>query len=204
MMMRALHHGGLPVIELQKEANSVPDLNPSGLYEVGRGFYMNPYFLRNIPDNSLIKILFDGLCYLPQGDYKIIFMVRDEQDINASVQRAEKQLRASGIPENDNIPTPFDVYRPYKQDDIDHVINICEVRGDIELIRVHYNDVLDNPIGVFESLHLPIDVDKAVKVINPQLCRFRNEYSSRRDSRWSPDSKDLPGTSKEDIRRPAL
>ena len=193
MMMRALHHGGLPVIEAASPEPGRATIdgytpNPSGLYEVGRAFYMNAYFLRNIPDNSLIKILFDGLTYLPQREYKIIFMIRDEADINASVQRAEQHLRAAGVKANDNTPTPFDVYRPYKQDDIDHVINICEVRGDIELIRVHYNDVLDNPKEVLHSLGMPIDVDKAAGVINPQLCRFRNVNSKSRDAGHRPDS----------------
>jgi hypothetical protein len=194
-MMLALHRGGLGAVYApdsvpgSKEINGY-NPNPSGIWEVGRQYYMNAHFLRSLPDGCLIKILFDGLVYLPQRDYKIIFMLRDEQDIQDSVERAECHLRATGVPENTGQPTPFDVYLPYNQKNIDHVVNICEVRADMQLTKVHFNDLVDDPVGTLESLELPIDIQKAAAEIDPKHRRFNNDRSSRRDAGVNPRTAD--------------
>jgi len=146
--------------------------NPGGLWEVGQAWYMRGYFLRRIPDNCFIKILYDGLPCLPQGSYKVMFMCRNEEDIKRSCTRVDKYLADQGYGLKANQYKPFDVFQPYNQDDIDHVVGICELRADIELIKVHFDDVIDNPIEVFESLHIPIDVDKAAATVDPKLRRF--------------------------------
>ena len=149
--------------------------NPGHLLEVG-GNYRVAKFLREMPDEVLIKIFFDGLPNLPSGDYKVIFMLRDEWEILDSCAAAEKHIRAIGVPENPPSDAAFYVYRPYSQDDIDHVLGICEARSDIQLIKVNYSDLIKHPKHEFETLRLlgvPLDPDKSAAVVNPSYYRSR-------------------------------
>lgn len=155
--------------------------NPSGLLEVGQWYYQNAEFLRQIPDESVVKILYDGLPNLPRGDYMVIFMERDPEEIRASCDRVDRHLRQVGVVENPARDYVFDCFRPYRQDDIDHVLGICEVRADIRLHRVNYRDMVDNPVETFRGLArtnlgrplLPIDPERAAEIIDSKHYRFR-------------------------------
>lgn len=149
--------------------------NPDGLWEVGQAYYSNAKFLREIPDGSLLKILYDGLPCLPKGNYKVIFMLRDEEEINASCNRLDEHLEQTGVGANPARIGAFDVFRPYRQDDIDHVLGICEARSDIELIKLNYRDVVEHPYEAFSSLGMPIDAEKAASVVKPEYYRFKRE-----------------------------
>ena len=180
MMMRALYEGGIPAIYQPdlEELNPRGDYtaNPGGLYEVGQGYYLNAKFLREIPDDSVIKIMFDGLASLPFRDYKIIFMERDPEEIQASLERMDSHLSQHDIKPTADWPAPFNCFRPYKQEDINHVLDICEARLDMHLIRVNFRKVLRHPkyeLGSLNLLGVPINVDKAAAVVNPKLYRTR-------------------------------
>lgn len=191
MMMRALHASGMdilynPTLEAVNPDENGYQPNPGGLYEVGFISYMSPKFLRLLPKNTCaIKILWDGLVYLPKGDWKIIFMERDPEEIEASSARVDKHILSSGKQSAINHPVtatlPFCCYRTYNQDNIDHVLGIMDARRDVEIIRVQYQDVIDNPVAVFERLkytplgkeRLPIDVEKAAAIVDPDLRRER-------------------------------
>ena len=183
MMMKALHKGGLPVISAPGQdkigANEIDGYvpSPSGVYEVGQMWYMRPKHQRLIPDNALVKILFDGLPHLPKGEYKIIWMVRGVKEIKASCERVDRHLRQEGVKEHPERTYPFDSFRDYSQEDMDHVLGICKARTDMEAIEVHFRDVIGYPGIVFENLKkihgIPIDVSKAVSVINRKHYRYR-------------------------------
>ena len=202
-MMKALHKGGIPAIFSPHIEDGNPDAsgyqpNPGGLWEVGFNQYMNAKFLRKfIPDDSVIKIMFDGLPCLPQRAYKIIFMERDPEEITASTDRVDKhiieaaresmrpvseELHREILEGNLDVPgtkiLPFCNFRPYDQEDIDHVLGICDARSDMHVIRVNYHDLIRHPRHEFETLRLkgaPINVDKATSVIDPTLHRMRKE-----------------------------
>ena len=193
-MMKALHEGGIPAIyqpDLDVEANPKSDedyqANPGGLLEVGAGYYLNAEFLRRIPDESVIKIMYDGLASLPARAYKIVFMLRDPDEIATSLERMDSFLKRHDIKPGADWPSAFNCFRPYKQEDIDHVIGICDLRADISLIRINFKDVIEHPGHELETLRLfgfPIDVKKAVTAVNSKLYRTRqgcrNEYSKDR------------------------
>jgi hypothetical protein len=192
MMMRAMHDGGLQcLVQIdQEKLNTGEDYipNPDGLWEVGQTYYTSPKFLRLMQDGDCVKILFDGLASIPKGEYKVIFMHRHVDEINLSIERVDKHLRSQGIPENKMMLRPFDVFRPYNQDDIDHVLGICEARSDIELIQVQYRDVIENPIMVFEGLKkrgIPINVEKSAAIVNQNYYRSRKIHDSNDTSRSS-------------------
>jgi len=189
MMMQAINHGGIGLIHVPELEGGNPDYNgyqpnPGGLYEMGLGQYMCAKLLRMLPNKGAIKILFDGLPCLPKGDYKIIFMSRDVDEIEESTARVDEHIlgqpgRARGLASAvDDITgiLPFCVYRPYNKDDIEHVIGICEARSDMELIRVNYKSIINYPRESFEIIKdhgIPIDPEKAAAVVDPKLYRCR-------------------------------
>jgi len=148
---------------------------PGLFLEVGQS-YKDAEWLRQMPDNIFVKIFFDGLPNLPLGKYKVIFMVRDEWEINHSIDRAEKHIRSMGVPENPPSDDTFYIYRKYSQDDIDHVLGICEARSDIDLIKVNFTDMIKHPKHEFETLRLrgiPIDPEKSALAIDPSYYRSK-------------------------------
>jgi hypothetical protein len=211
MMMSALYKGttelSLLVAPILEEANlelNGYQPNPNGLYEVGLVRYLEARFLRKLPDNSLVKILFDGLPNLYPNEYKIVFMERDEDEIKASQDRCESHFadctedflkrNPKGNPRRDHNEytqiLPFCSLRPYDKEAVDHVLAICGQRADIDIMRVNYRDVIDNPQEVFEMLAdwgVPIDPTKSASVVDKSLHRFRrdelDEYSSSRNAR---------------------
>jgi hypothetical protein len=192
-MMAALTHGNealdLLVAPAMEDAN--PELNgyqpnPNGLYEVGVVKYLDPKFLRGIPDDCLIKILYDGLPILPKGDYKIIFMERDEAEIRASESVVDKHFieyeKATGRKHTDHHEhtqlLPFCCLRPYSKEDVGHVLGICEARKDFDIMVINYAEVIDNPLKVFNTLKewgWPIDPEKCSGTIDKSLYRVRKE-----------------------------
>ncbi len=203
MMMLALHYAGMRAIynpdlnnkDYKPDPEGYAPNAKAGLFEVGYFALLDPLFYKTLvehpEDGFILKIPWDCLVYLPKGDWKIIFMNRDAEEIDRSCARVDKYLKEYGDKDvleermNQLIPKskalPFSIYRKYNQEHIDHVLGIMETRSDVELIPVQYQDVINNPVKVFESIkytpsgkeRLPIDIDKAASVINPELHRVR-------------------------------
>jgi hypothetical protein len=171
---------------------------PTPLFEVGAAAYHNPDFLRNMPDNLIVKIFFDGLLNLPAGEYIIIFMERDVREIKHSLDRAEKHIidwamETRNIPpeetkeRNSKIDRTFDVYLPYNQKNIDHVLGIMEQRKDVTLLRVNYRDLIANPYETLQSLatsplgreRFQLDVAAAAAQIDSKY--YRSKYDNGKD-----------------------
>jgi len=190
MMMQALDAGLIESHALMFKARSEkfvsPDNsgyspNPRGLQEVGQLFYMDVENLRTIPatGTALIKIFFDGLLALPAGhDYRIVFMKRGTAAIQASCKRVDKYKKEKeykSFKRDGEFHMPFDCFAPYNEEDIDHVIQICRQRKDMRIITVKYEDVITDPLAVFQGLNcdwLPLDPKKAAAVIQPALKRY--------------------------------
>lgn len=163
---------------------------PTGLLEVGRGQYMNPFWLRNhFNDNQLVKILCEGLPYLPGHDelaYVIVYMHRSAEEIKQSLERVEQYFKDweekynDKRSENPNRAGGFDIYKDYDQQDIAHVLSILHARKDVQLIEVQYEDIVTNINDELQKLahQLPVTVpaDKiklASRQINPEYRRFK-------------------------------
>jgi hypothetical protein len=169
--------------------------NPSGLLEVGQYWYMRPKFLRGVPEGTLFKCLYDGLPHLPRRDYVVVFMRRDPQEIAASCARVDQHLRQMGVKENTEKNFPFDCFRPYDQEDIDHVIGIMQARSDVRLIQVQFAEMVSDPLRIFRDLaeYIPLNPEKSASTVIPSYYRFRNGSSSEsRDEGPRPDGKDSP------------
>jgi len=184
-MMGALQAGGIPVVfnpDLEKMNIGTNGYkpNPVSLYEIGRNGYMEPGVLQQLLlDGHAIKIFFDGLPTLPKYiDYKIIYMVRDLDEIHESLRIALENVRSAGEYPNSGGQKPFDVYSPYAEKEIDWVLGICDARNDMELCMVDYHDLVNDPHSVLEELHLPINIGDAAKAIDEKHYRVRS-YNER-------------------------
>lgn len=170
MMMQGLEAGGLeaafnPIRDKMNDQYGDEHYkpNPGGFYEFHRKEFKQYGFPRMYP-GKLIKCLFGGLWKFPVDDYKIVFMMRDPEEIRQSFE-AFFGNKMSGLPEK---------YSTIMQDAIDMLNN----RKDTALDVFQYREVVTDSLKHFSLLAehgWPIDVQKAVDTVNPKLCRFRRE-----------------------------
>jgi len=184
-MMRALNQGGLDFLadkELQSEWNQAPQdgyqpLPDGGLFELGRNSYINPKIMRMLidkaPDQICIKVFFDGLPVLPVSDYTVIFMRRDADEIEQSMQAVDRYKRKRDFPVHKRARLPFDVYAPYDANNLKHCLDIAKARQDMKVLEVEFRDLVEDPGAVLTRLELPIDIEKAASAIDPDWYRCR-------------------------------
>jgi hypothetical protein len=172
MMMAALEAGGLVACK-NKERDDLANLcadeayhpNKNGLYELSDQDLRQLDFPRPY-EGKLLKVLYN---YAPRmrvmpGGLKVIIMRRDLEEIRQSYDAFfEAQLPPATL-----IAT--------------HLERLTEAmynRKDV--LSVHefqYRAVVADPQKCFEQLKedgWPIDVTKAVSVVDPALCRFKKE-----------------------------
>lgn len=169
MMMKALEAGGMPaeydlsrntLNEKYGDSEYIP--NGGGFYELSREAYEDDEF----PDEfkgKLIKCLFGGMFRLKPGKYKVIFMMRDPEEIRQSYSAFFNQ----------NFENMNERYHWVKR-----AADILDMRSDVDVTRVWYRDAVDFPRATFDRIvedGWPIDVEPALQVVNPDLCRFRLE-----------------------------
>jgi len=168
MMMQILYLGGMKVAFDTKRK---PDEhNPKGYFELEGGKIINRLMDGSFPiekyDNMVIKVTAYGLKFLPKGNYKIIYMLRDLDEIMASMSK----MIGEKLGEEDKIA--FDKLNRY-------ALKLLEDRDDIEYITVRYDKVIENPRREIERINEflggILDVDSAVKAVDPSLYRNRKE-----------------------------
>lgn len=175
MMMRCLEAGGLPA-----SYDSSQDIlnilwgregyqpNPNGFYgtnSLGDTDYPS-FYLDHL--GKVVKFPRVDFRYLAKGKYKIIFMSRNPREIIASMRRFTPYYPWGSVEAAVHL---FEVIKPA-------LIKTIRDRGDCEVIEVSYNDVVSNPTKEFEKIKgfgIPIDVEKAVAMVDPTLYRLRLE-----------------------------
>ncbi len=168
MMMHALSNSGLKVarsIELEKTASKMglKAGNPNGYFELSTTLQADPFFPAKY-QGSLIKVQFPQLGGLIPGNYRVVFMLRNPVEIIKSVEsfgngslKAIRQLWQ----------TP-DEYRALMA----RYIEAARMRRDMVVYPLWYSEVLSDPHEAFQKLvdiGFPIDIEKAVSVIDPSL-----------------------------------
>lgn len=166
MMMQILEKSGFPISydKLRKPDNN----NPNGYYELMGGKIIN-YLMEETFDftpfiGKAIKITSFGLRYLPKGNYKILYMQRDineiikSQNIMIGKEELDTAMKLTISLANDMILT-----------------NIKN-RDDIEFIEVFHRNLIDNPEEEIQRISnfLEFDVSKGIGVIDKNL--YRNRY----------------------------
>ena len=175
-MMRALVEGGIkPIVnkarEKQMRLTNTLDytVNKHGFWEVGQSEYMRLGFTSELPQESCVKIQAMGLPILSAAKgYKIIMMRRDPKAIKTSFINAfsEREFNAK----YSDWPTHYFTL-------LDGVKAIMQQRRDVELMEIQFDDMIDDPFKVFtkiKAMGIPIDINKSVATIEPELKRYGN------------------------------
>ena len=170
MMMQILYRGGMKVAFDKKRK---PDEhNPKGYFELEGGKIINRLIRGNFPisdyDGKVIKVTAYGVKYLPKGGhrYLVIYMLRDMEEIFTSMEK----MSGKSLSEEEKIA--FVKLNEY-------ALSVLERRNDIEYLKVWYNRVIKNPKmeieKVREFLKNSLDVENAIKAVEPNLYRNRNK-----------------------------
>lgn len=171
MMMQALIEGGLNGaydIGREKMNENFGDEyykpNVYGFFEL----YIHRYQKLNFPldyKGKLIKIINTGLRNLSVHEYKIVYMLRNPEEIRQSYEAFFSR----------NLTMKLEEYEPWMNK---HIL-MMKNRRDVKSIDVfQYREVLKDPLKYFSILRehgWPIDVYKSITTIDPSQNRFRIE-----------------------------
>ena len=166
VMMQMLHAGGLPVAFDDERA--ADEHNPRGYYELAGGRViqrlMDGVFNFEEYKGRIVKITAYGLKYLPQGNYQIIYMMRDLDEILQSMQK----MGAKGdVGKDKPLYTKLNSF----------ALDLMERRVDIEYITIDYRNVIETPEQVVGEIDrfwgTTLVREKAVRAVDVKLYRNR-------------------------------
>jgi hypothetical protein len=172
MMMHALISGGLKGAYSSEKvprsnSNAVYAPNPNGFFELVNNEQQEPWHPKRFA-GKVLKSIYGMLPQLSPGNYKVVYMLRNPEEIRASNAKMDRRARA--------------LDRALSDDDyfskMSHYISIAEKRPDMDILQVWYHDVLANPVEQFERIRdfgIPIDPDKSASIVNPKLYRNRRD-----------------------------
>lgn len=166
LMMQMLHHGGIPVAF--DESRPPDEHNPKGYFELAGGKIINQLmdgaFDFEPHKGRIVKITAYGLKFIPVGNYKIIYMMRNITEILNSM----KKMGADIDMEKD--VTLFSKLNKF-------CFDLMDSRDDIEYITVNYRDIIDSPKEMAERINTfldgALDLAKAVEAVDTKLYRNR-------------------------------
>jgi hypothetical protein len=167
MMMQILEKGGVPVAFDRKRKPNVH--NPKGYYELAGGKIINQLMQGIFPFENyigvFIKITAYGLKFLPQSPhipYKVIYMVRNLDEIMASMEKM------SGAVNWEDERQAFENLNIF-------VFGILKSRKDIDYLIIDYYDVIQNPkkeiARIDRFIGGGLDQKAAMQTVDPALYR---------------------------------
>lgn len=170
MMMAALEAGGLdPVFNPSRDdlndrhGDEHYKPNEGGFYELSRQQYQQIGF-PGMYAGRLLKCLWGGLPRLCPGQYLVVFMMRDPEEIRQSFEAFFGTTAPPSLKQYKSI--------------MDLSVALLRNRRDTHVHVLQYRDAVDQPLRSFRRLRelgWPISVDEAAAIVDPDLCRFRLE-----------------------------
>ncbi|MHA1812879.1 MAG: sulfotransferase domain-containing protein [Candidatus Thorarchaeota archaeon] len=168
LMMQILEAGGVPVAY---DASSRPaDLhNPRGYYELDGGKIIRRLMDGNFDpseyDGVFIKVTAYGIKWLPESMYRIVYMLRDIEEVLDSTERMVGRV------DREKEKHLLDKLNRF-------TLQLMDERDDIKYVTVSYNDLVIDPVPcirlVSDLIEHDIDVGKAASVIDLSLYRNRH------------------------------
>lgn len=164
MMMRCLEAGGLSAvcdksIDVLLNSSSVDGYvpNPNGFYQFNREVY--PDFCDEYK-GKVVKLYFKDLMKLQPEKCSIVFVVRDPNEIRASMKKwTPYKSWGSNL-----VATYF----------MDEILSMLQDKfKDITILN--YADIIKDPETEFSKLNFPIDVKKSAGMVQPELYRLKLE-----------------------------
>ena len=167
LLMQSLKEGGLPVAAdgIRKPDES----NPKGYLEVESiidKLRDNPEFVFNFED-QVLKVVAYGLQYLPSGNYKIVYMERNIEEVLDSMEK----MMNSTDKEREGTKLAFEKLNEKTKSDISQ-------RQDMDVLFINYNEILSNPEEQLAKVHSffedkNLDLEKMVQAVDNTLYRQR-------------------------------
>ncbi len=167
MLMQILDAGGLPVAS---DGKRLPDdNNPKGYLEIEsiiNKLKDNPDYVLNF-EGKVLKVIAYGLQYLPPGNYVVIYVERNIEEILDSM---EKMMDAKDE-ERDATKKAFIRLNDKTKADISG-------RKDMDVLFVSYNEIFSSPKKRLEEIHSflkekNLDLTKMIEVVDNKLYRQR-------------------------------
>lgn len=168
MMMSCLEAGGMSVVsspERERFGESFGDerysVNRGGMYEPDIEELFDPGWQEKY-DGQAVKIVSPFVPRLLPLVCRVVFMHRDHHEIQQSHEAAfgeripKRQIRLSA----------------------ENALASIRYQTGVELIELHYSEVVADPQSAFERLRLsgwPVDPIAASQIVDPSLYRFRRE-----------------------------
>lgn len=171
MMMQMLEAGGLPVMT---DGIRAPDSdNPRGYYELEKVKQIkeDKSWLQEA-DGKVFKMISQLLYELPPDrEYRIIFMLREMEELLASQSVMLENLgKSSGNADNDTM-------RKYFERHVEKLKTWLDEQENIQVLHCFYNDVMKDPEGAVKRINDflggSLDADAMLCVIKPELYRKR-------------------------------
>ena len=172
MMMKMLEAGGIP--PLTDKLRTADDDNPKGYYEFERVKQMDKGDTGWVPQaqGKVVKVISALLKYLPSSyHYQVIFLRRHMSEILAS-QRKMLINRGEDPDKMDDAQMGMLFENHVRQ-----VEKWLAQQSNIEVLYVHYSDVMADPLTAINSmsrfLGRDMDVRAMAEVVDPNLYRNR-------------------------------
>lgn len=180
MLMRVLKAAGMDIAEDEKR--KADKHNPHGYFEVDdiiNKLKENPEIISDF-DGKVLKVTHFGIQFLPEGNYKLIYIERDFDEVFKSMEKMQGKT--------DEVTQENNPFIKFNQD----VKKLLKERIDIDSLIVNYNKLLSNPEPEIEKIihFLNISPEKKPDMLNAidkKLYRNRNEDKEPKPS--NPDDK---------------
>jgi hypothetical protein len=172
MMMQILTAGGIPTA--YDDSRSSDENNPRGYYELEGGKIINKLLDGSFPFERyrarFVKITAFGLMYLPLGNYKIIYMERNLDEVMDSMGK----MLGKKDPDRESIKSSFQKLNEY-------VKKVFLQRNDVNVLFVNYNNVLRDPKRHIQDICRFLGVadmnqDRMLGVVDQRLYRQRKKF----------------------------
>jgi len=172
MVMKALRAGGMEIDYCPIREKNMKVVLSDGTYIANEEFLevaLGEYNEINFPlqyDGKLITVFHWGIGKLASHKYRIVFMLREYEEINESWNRMK----------NDLVKIPLTKGQYYQR--MSETLKIMHERPDIDYLIFLYEEVVKNPLKHFEILKAkrwPIDPYKASEIVNDELHRVKME-----------------------------
>jgi hypothetical protein len=172
MMMQVLEAGGLPA--LKDDIRVADEDNPKGYYEFERvkQIAQDQAWLQDA-QGRVVKMVSALLLQLPPTHtYKVLFMRRKMEEVLASQKAMLSRKGEAPSPVGDDKMAAL--FRKH----LDQVEKWVAEQPNIEVLYVHYNEVLAEPRPQMDKINRflgsALDVDKMVSVVDRTLYRQRD------------------------------
>ena len=166
LMMQMLHAGGLPTAF--DDSRPADEHNPRGYYELAGGKIINRLmdgtFNIHSHKGHVIKVTAYGLKFLPQANYRVVYMMRNMDEVLKSMQKMGGEVDEG---KDGALFTRLNEFS----------LELMRTRDDVEYITVNHRDLVDDPGSQMERvssfLGEPCDVDAAIGAVDSSLYRNR-------------------------------